>query len=266
MRRYEVVAHNTAVVSDNKIHDDDVARRLGFAGGLVPGVDVFAYLTHPVVENWGTAWLAGGAVEVRFLVPVYDGRRTTITSGPVEDGVVVVRALDDTGTECATATFSLPAATNTAPAADDWAVAARPEHRPDASPEAFEAYDSAGCLPTLYLTLEEEAASAYLDDVRESIELYREQGAPAHPGWLLRRANDALVAAVKLGPWIHVGSTIRHHGLVRRADTVETRSRVIRWWESKGHHFVTVDVALVVEGEVRTTIDHTAIYRPRDAP
>jgi hypothetical protein len=34
----EVSAYNTAAASDNKIHNDSVARRFGFRGGLVPGV------------------------------------------------------------------------------------------------------------------------------------------------------------------------------------------------------------------------------------
>ena len=46
LRPYRVEAFNTAKESDNKIHDDAVARRFGFTGGLVPGVDVYAYMTH----------------------------------------------------------------------------------------------------------------------------------------------------------------------------------------------------------------------------
>jgi len=38
---YEVSAFNTAVASENKIHDDSIARRFGFRGGLVPGVEVW---------------------------------------------------------------------------------------------------------------------------------------------------------------------------------------------------------------------------------
>ena len=33
----EVSAYNTATASDNKIHNNSVARRFGFLGGLVPG-------------------------------------------------------------------------------------------------------------------------------------------------------------------------------------------------------------------------------------
>ena len=34
---YRVHAYNTAKQSENKMHDDTVAKRFGFSGGLVPG-------------------------------------------------------------------------------------------------------------------------------------------------------------------------------------------------------------------------------------
>ena len=43
MQPYRVEAYNTAKQSENKIHDDAVARQYGFSGGLVPGVEVLAY-------------------------------------------------------------------------------------------------------------------------------------------------------------------------------------------------------------------------------
>src|ERR1700676_3125174 len=57
---YRLSAYNTAHDSDNKIHDDAVARRFGFDGGLVPGVDVYGYMTHLPVMRWGRAWLERG--------------------------------------------------------------------------------------------------------------------------------------------------------------------------------------------------------------
>ena len=48
---YRVSAYNTSKLSENKIHDDAVARKFGFSGGLVPGVDVFAYMIHVPVRN-----------------------------------------------------------------------------------------------------------------------------------------------------------------------------------------------------------------------
>ena len=50
---YRVVAFNTAHDSENKIHDDATARRFGFGGGLVPGVDVYGYMTPPAGHALG---------------------------------------------------------------------------------------------------------------------------------------------------------------------------------------------------------------------
>src|ERR1700729_1553486 len=54
---YRVSAYNTSKLSENKIHDDAVARKYGFSGGLVPGVDVLAYMLHMPVAKWGRAFL-----------------------------------------------------------------------------------------------------------------------------------------------------------------------------------------------------------------
>ena len=48
---YRVEAYNTAHASENKIHDGEVARRFGFDGGLVPGVDVYGYMSHPALAH-----------------------------------------------------------------------------------------------------------------------------------------------------------------------------------------------------------------------
>lgn len=54
---YRVVACNLAKSSENKMHDDTVARQFGFVGGLVPGVDVFAYMSHVPAQVWGRAFI-----------------------------------------------------------------------------------------------------------------------------------------------------------------------------------------------------------------
>jgi acyl dehydratase len=76
---YRVSAYNTSKQSENKIHDDAVARRFGFSGGLVPGVDVMAYMMHLPVRKWGRAFLERGLIEARFVKPVYDGEIADIT-------------------------------------------------------------------------------------------------------------------------------------------------------------------------------------------
>src|SRR4051812_49923092 len=96
-----LTAFNTATASTNKIHDDDVAKQYGFRGGLVPGVDVYAYLTHLPVRAWGRAWLEAGSMAARFVTPVYDGHRVAVSRG--WDGDDLELAVTDEGTTCATA-------------------------------------------------------------------------------------------------------------------------------------------------------------------
>ena len=55
--------------------------RFGFSGGLVPGVDVMAYMMHLPVAKWGRAFLERGLIEARFVKPVYDGEIADVTGG-----------------------------------------------------------------------------------------------------------------------------------------------------------------------------------------
>ena len=69
--RHRVSARMPADVTENKIHEDGLARELGFRGGLVPGVTVYAWMTHPVVAALGVPWLERGTFRARFQSPVY---------------------------------------------------------------------------------------------------------------------------------------------------------------------------------------------------
>src|SRR5712671_2968972 len=103
---YLVEAFNASKESENKIHDDAVARKFGFAGGLVPGVDVFAYMTHLPVEKWGRAFLERGLIDARFVKPVYDGEVAELTGS--EAGGILSIEVHSRGGLCATGTASLP--------------------------------------------------------------------------------------------------------------------------------------------------------------
>jgi len=260
---WELKAHNTATQSANKIHDDEVARRFGFGGGLVPGVDVYAYLTHPPAEAWGLEWLQRGTMRARFGQPVYDGDVVTVV--PIEehndvDGAHARLELrNSAGEVCATGEASLPRQAGAAPDAYDWPDVAQVTSPPPASPSTL--------VEGMAFGLERhgfhaDRASEYLDDVRETLPLYREERV-AHPGWILRDANYVLSQNVRLGPWIHVESVAQHHRAIADGDSVSTRALVTKEWEHKGHRFVTLDVAHVVGDAVAVRVTHTAIYAPR---
>src|SRR6476659_8624277 len=104
---YRVSAYNTSKQSENKIHDDTVARKFGFSGGLVPGVDVMAYMMQLPVEKWGRDFLERGLIEARFVKPVYDGEIAELTGRETGNGLTI--ELSSRGELCATGTASLPA-------------------------------------------------------------------------------------------------------------------------------------------------------------
>ena len=97
---YRVQACNLSHASENKIHDDDVARRFGFQGGLVPGVEVYAYMTHLPAVRWGVGWLERGTAECRFFKPVYDGKLATVSA--TEDAHRLQLEVESEGQRCAT--------------------------------------------------------------------------------------------------------------------------------------------------------------------
>ncbi|MBK5223280.1 MAG: hypothetical protein JJE52_10485 [Acidimicrobiia bacterium] len=263
-----VSAHNTATQSQNKIHDDDIARRYGFRGGLVPGVDDYAYMAHVPTQLWGLAWIGRGTMSAHFHQPVYDGQLVEVRSGDIVAAAggetIILELLGPDGTVCATGDATLPAEpVGDPPHREAEAIDALPDTPPPASPESL-APGTAFGLPLR--TIDAEVHAKYLADIRETLPLFAAEGV-AHPGALLRLANRVFAGNVTLGPWIHVSSEVRHHGLVHLGDRVGGRAVVTAEWEHKGHRFVTLDVELLVADDAteRTvaTIEHTAIHTPR---
>jgi acyl dehydratase len=254
--RYEVEAFNTATASSNKIHDDAVAREFGFRGGLVPGVDVYAYMTHLPAAQWGLEWLGSGTMSARFVQPVYDGEPVTV-HGEVIDGEMTLSVTGSDGTVRATGR----AAPAPAPAADRPLPprSPQPQIRPPASADSLRPGTVLGSLTGRF---DAAGAPGYLTSVREDLAFYTEKSV-AHPGWLLRFANTVLAESVALGPWIHVSSDVELLDLVEAGDAIDVRAEVTGEYERRGHRFVELDVAVLAGDRPVQRIAHTAIHTPR---
>ena len=253
-RTYTVNAFNTATESANKIHDDTVAKSLGFRGGLVPGVDVYAYLCHVPAEEWGRDWLERGTMTARFSAPVYDGDDVTVTGSPDD-----LTLTDSNGGVCAWGAASLPDGSAQPPDPAEWPDFAADGNREKASPETLTA------IPMGWLDVGFHAGKAheYLDDIREHASVFRVDGL-AHPGWLLRYCNFVLTSNFVLGPWIHVESTTQFFSAVADGERVQTRSKVSAVSEKGGHRFVDLDIVQLANGERPVArVAHRAIYQPR---
>ncbi len=257
---YQIKAFNTAKESENKIHDDDVARRFGFKGGLVPGVEVYAYMTHLPVARWGRDWLERGTADCRLLKPVYDGDTVAVTASETGDGLDL--RLESHGELCATGRVGLPSGPVAIPSA--FAAAPLPPKPPAERPPADEPTLPVGRWLAMHpFRVSHDEGLQYLRDISESLPLYANEQL-VHPGTLLHIGNWVLRHNVVLGPWMHVGSRIEHFAAAHFGDELSARALITDNYEHKGHRFVALDALVYGNGATPIArIAHTAIYRPR---
>lgn len=269
---WAVVARNTEPDSENRIHDDEVARRYGFAGGLVPGVTTSAWLARQALVALGPRWVHRGTLEARFVRPVYEGDDITVEATPAEPDraagatgarrdarAATITACRPDGEVAAAATATLPPTALEPPDPAAFPPAELP-HRPP--PVSAELLRDLGPLGVLRAGFHGDRAGEYLTAVGDDHPHWRDGGV-AHPGWLLLFANWILAANVRLGPWIHTGSTVTHYRPVRDGDRFEVRGRVADVYARKGHELVDLDLLYVVGDEPVQRVHHTAIHRIR---
>jgi hypothetical protein len=205
---------------------------------------------------------------VRFARPVYFGEPTTIRTSVAahsKDEVTIQGRVENReGDVCATATMSLPRGPLlTLPDVGAYSVAPLPAERPTATRAHL---DDLRVLGTPELSLERATVDAFLHRVSDTLPLYRDADAPAHPGMYLEQANRALDRNVRVSPWIHVESHGQHLSVPRVGQRLETRGRVKSLFQGKGHEFVELDLLLVADGtRPVASIRHVAIYQLRAA-
>lgn len=262
--RRSLTAVNTAPDSENRMHGDE-ARRYGFSSGLVPGVDVLAYLAHDGVAAWGADWLGAGHLSGRLIEPVYDGDAVDVVTSRISRRLES-SVTDAEGTERAAATLSLlspderaPLVGRADPATFEVVIGPDPGARPPAAEDLLEPGTS---LATQWATFHSDRTERYLDEISETDPAFRDLGL-AHPGWLLRFANWALSTTVRMGPWIHVSSEAWLLDPVGDGDHLEVRARVTDCFERKGHAFVDLTATYLVGDRPVALVDHRAIWRPR---
>ena len=164
---YQVSAINTSKASENKIHDDATARRFGFKAGFVPGVNVYAYMTHLPVQRWGRAWLERGTSEAKFGKPVYENAIAEVTA--VEDAHGMEISVHSEGVLCATGRAALPLDLPPPPALSDFNSVPPRSHRAPADETSLKTGDWLGMNP---LTITEVSHTQDLHDFCETDPIY----------------------------------------------------------------------------------------------
>ena len=260
---YHVNAANTSTDSENKIHDDATARRYGFAGGLVPGVTVYAYLTEPLAAAFGHAWLQRGTASVKFVKPIMNGEDVVVTGeivtrDPQAGITATVRATTASTGECAVLTATVPAGAPTPLNLARYPEAPLPPKRGPGTRTYFDAHPVLGTFTAPY---DAKQAQDYVATVSDPLPHYRGPDAWVHPAFFGHMGNRCLRTNVIIGPWIHIGSVIRHLGGARVGATLSARALVRSLWEKKGRDCVELDIAILANGRPVAHVLHSAIYR-----
>ena len=228
---WSVRARNLPEHSTNVIHTDEGARAAGFPAALVGGVTTYAYLTHPIVAAWGLDWVRHGGAEIRFDHPVFDDDEIICT--PVEDdGVVIVSAL--VGGE-SKATLR----------------ACRDAGRPLAARPGT-------ALPSRDVVLTDRYGADYGRRIGDDLDVYITEQV-VHPAVWPALANAVFSAELVRGPWIHLRSSIQHHGLAAGGAVATVHATVIDRFQRRSGERAIVDVAIEVDGNLIATLEHEAI-------
>src|SRR5688500_8797400 len=213
---------------------------------------VYAYMTQPLAAAFGPAWLTRGTGSVRFVKPVLDGEELVVRGAVTARNATGVTVMLSAGTaataECATLSATIPAGRPTPVNVAVYPVAALPDPRPAATRAHL---SSVGTLGTPHAHYDTARAADYLAKVENPLPLYRGADAVVHPGFYVELANRALDRNVAMGPWIHVGSVVRHLGGARVGDRLATRGKVRSVFEKKGREFVELDLVIVAGDSVR---------------
>lgn len=252
---YEVTAHNSAKSSENRMHDDAVAKSLGYAGGLVPGVDLVAYLSHLAVLRWGTSYFAGGELHAKLVKPVYEGDLVSISANNLDERLdLVARAHDEICVEAYAAKADADFACNLS----DYVAPDPPEDqdRPAFDESSLPVGSVIAARPYAFTR---ESHAEHLESVRETIPLYSEQQI-IHPGSLSRRLNWALTQNFRLGPWIHSKADLRFVSKAHVGEELTALAKVKSNIKKGPRQRIELDGLIVANGtRLVSIISHTVI-------
>lgn len=268
---FSTTAVNQAEESENRIHTDDVARRYGFRGGLVPGVTIFAYLVHPALTAWGEAWLEGGRAKVSLREPVYAGDAVHVdlaresASAYIAVAAVNGRREGEGSGVCASGDVSLPRSPPEPPARRRLPFVSRDRERAAPTPDALAELQAEG-LGALRVHWDASGPLAMYTAAADEMPPFvrPDAGGLANPAFMLALANWVLAANVALGPWIHVESEVQNFRRVFRGSDLVTEASITNLFSKGGHEFVDLDVAVFEDDSPVMRASHRAIYRLRE--
>ncbi len=213
---------NPDTASENRIHADDVAQRYGFQGGLVPGVTVYGYACHALVQALGPAWVEHGTAHVRFVAPCYDGDELVVEVHPPP------LAFEVSSRGKGRAWWARPPSPAAGRAA--WtsprSPPPRPRHRMPGPPPDAGFFVAGRVLGSVPLATDQASRRRLPDRDRRAVVGLRRGRDRSSRASCCGGANRVLTANVVLPAWLHVESEVRHLRAVSVGEEVEVRARI----------------------------------------
>lgn len=255
--KYEVLAYNSAKDSENLMHRDAVAQRLGFSGGLVPGVDLIAYLSHMPLNCWGDGFLAGGRLSAKLLKPVYEDDRVLIEALASNDELNLTARVS--GEICVEGVAARSHPEGSSDLADvDVPAPPDPDSRPTFGAISLPVGSLLGTRPHV---LSPETHAEHLDSVRETHPAYRDKQI-VHPGFLSRLLNWSLLQNLRMGPWIHAAADLRFFQIAHVGDELSVSAQVIINERRANRSKVILDGLIVANASVPIALVKHTVYIP----
>jgi hypothetical protein len=228
------------------IHSDEEARKIGFAGGFVPGVTLYELVVAELLRQ-GIDWLRTGSAEFRFRKPVYDNEEVEISiDGPA--GTFEVRSPDG-GEVRASGRLGLDEPPP--------AVARRDPVTPEPEPLGNPAQTG---LP-LSITVPSDAERAALAEAVPEGFRFREDGRALYPVGLWQNPVDMLKQHYTSPVTVHYWGRVWHHSPVYTGETIVKRGAITGFLDRNGNDIVAYTVAVETEdGRPVATIEHQSVY------
>ena len=265
-KNWQGTAFNQSPDSKNQIHSDEMAKEFGFKGGLVPGVTVSSYLTHPAVEAWGMDWLNHGRAHVVVGKPLYDTRNFKVDLLDQTDSSYRAILTDEDGTQCADGFIDIPEDLPEPPTMRGDPMLQKDQEVPVAIRPEMEKLKERGMFALPARWSDENNMSVYLRDSQKMPELLRfSGGAYANTSFMLGLTNWVLAGNAYMNPWIHLQTDSQNFKAIENGRELICECAIHDLFEKKQHQFVDLDVDVYFRdtGQAAMSARLRAIYKLR---
>jgi hypothetical protein len=267
---YFVVAHQADHRSHNRMHGNELPKKLGFRGAFVLGVANYGNMTRALAASLGAEWLGRAVIEVKFTRPVCEGDRLRIETLPIpgreRERAYEVTAYNETMDNEIAAKMQT-CVPDPFPAVDPAASLAPNEWEgPVTQRRTWDTVIVGKPYRSLDVTLAAADNAEWQNVLEDDLPIYTQgERAPIHPAQVLRLVQLGYNNQFIGDNAVHSGTKAVIHAMLRVGDPVHILTVPTAKWEKKQNHWITVYCAVRRAGEVCAEIYHTQIIKLRGA-